>query len=133
MLQFVPGLTYFIINLTRQQRTSAWGILIPCLLLFRDLFQVAYEICGLFWLTCRTLHFLTLKDNFHFSDHCEDLLQNIFASTANSLQVFMISHGTSFINDTNNIGPNTDPCGIPLATGIHCDIDPSTFTLLLPV
>ena len=35
----------------------------------------------------------------------------------------------SFINNTNNIGPNIDPCGTPLVTGIHCDIDSSTFTV----
>ena len=37
-----------------------------------------------------------------------------FASSANSIHEFVVALGMSFMNITNNMGPNTEPCGIPL-------------------
>jgi hypothetical protein len=39
--------------------------------------------------------------------------------------------GKSLINITNNTGPSTEPCGIPLVTLCHFDTDPFSCTLRL--
>jgi hypothetical protein len=39
--------------------------------------------------------------------------------------------GKSLINITNNTGPSTEPCGIPLVTLCHFDTDPFSCTLCL--
>jgi hypothetical protein len=33
----------------------------------------------------------------------------------------LVTSGMSLMYKTNNIGPSTDPCGIPLVTSLHSD------------
>ena len=52
-----------------------------------------------------------------------------FASSAKSIHEFVIALGVSFMNITNNMGPNTEPCGIPLFALAQLENSPSTHTL----
>jgi hypothetical protein len=52
-------------------------------------------------------------------------------SSANMYTSDSTFSGKSLINITNNTGPSTEPCGIPLVTLCHFDTDPFSCTLCL--
>ena len=58
----------------------------------------------------------------------------IFVSSAKSEKQLITVDGISMTNSVNSNGPNTDPWGTPLVTGVHGDSAEFTTTLcLLPV
>ena len=60
-----------------------------------------------------------------------EIANTAFVSSANLSTLLDMSSSKSFIYIKNSIGPNTDPCGIPLKTDFQFEISPSTITLCL--
>jgi hypothetical protein len=56
---------------------------------------------------------------------------NTLVSSAKSLIMFSNASGRSFMYMANSMGPNTLPCGIPLATSVHDEFWPFNTTLWL--
>ena len=85
------------------------------------------------WLSYVKTHCILMcwKEDSTYSDEWELVISlDIFAS-ANSLHILVTSSGMSFINNMNNVGPSTEPCGMQLFTAPHFDCTPPNTNLCL--
>lgn len=97
---------------------------------------ILYPAFLLLWPRCRTLHLSALNFICHLFDQSTSLVrsacssiqscsvrtrQYTLVSSAKICAALQTMSGRSFINSTNNIGPRTLPCGMPLSTFSHVD------------